>query len=85
MAERDPEFLRRLAERTRTKKRAFVAQEKSALYPTRPDLQDMSRPIGDGYWLATNNSTARKEKLVAIAAEIAGLPLGGDLKVRFEK
>lgn len=85
LARQHPNLLETLAPKTRTKKRAFVARDKADLYPGRPDLAHMSRPIGDGYWLATNNSTARKDRLVRVAAAEAGLTFGRDLRVRFEK
>jgi predicted type IV restriction endonuclease len=85
LAGRDKAFLGRLATRAAGKKRAFVAREKSTLYPDRPDLRSKSRPLPDGYWLATNNSTAVKRKIIAWAAEEAGLDLGSDLRVRFAK
>ena len=85
LAAADETFLPRLAERATSKKRAFVARDKAALYPDRPDLRTKSRPLPQGYWLATNNSTAVKRGIVAAAAEIAGLRLGEELRVRFEK
>lgn len=86
LGQRDSTFLERFAALAHGRKRRYLAQNPNELYPGRPDLaESQSRAVGRGYWLATNNSTATKRQILTLAAEVAGVTLGTDLAVRFEK
>ena len=83
--ERDPTFLDRFAEAKHGRKRRYLAKSREDLYPDHPELYRQAREVGRGYWVGTNNSTNSKRRLINRAAEIVGITLGDDLKVRFEK
>ena len=40
---------------------------------------------GRGYWLSTHSSNAMKTNVLKLAADVAGVRPGEDLRVRFEK
>ncbi len=86
LGRRDASFLSRFAALSHGRKRRYLALDPLELYPGRPDLASrQARAVGHGYWLATNNSTATKRQILALAMEVAGIALGTDLEIRFEK
>ena len=83
LSARDADFLDRFADLPKHgKTRRYVARDPLLLYPDRPDLARSSVEIVPGYWLATNNSSHRKARILKMAADVAGLEFGLDLKVR---
>ena len=84
LADRDPTFLDRFAERKHGRKRRYLAKTREELFPGRPGLQANAATVAGGYWIGTNNSTVTKRRLIEMAADVAGTSLGEDLKVRFE-
>lgn len=63
--------------------RTYVARNTSDLYPNRPDLEVYSEEFTSGWFIATNLSNALKKKLIAMAADVAGLRIGTELKYNF--
>ena len=84
LADRDPAFLDRFAERKHGRKRRYVAKTREELFPGRPGLQANAAEVSGGYWIGTNNSTDAKRRLIEMAAHVAGVSPGSDLTVRFE-
>ncbi|MDM8545806.1 hypothetical protein QUF61_04890 [Candidatus Venteria ishoeyi] len=80
---RDSTFLSRLAARPKHgRKRRFVAQSKSELYPDRPDLcEEYSELIAPGWWAGTNYSKGNIMKIASMASEVAGISLGDELVI----
>ena len=85
LAAADPTFLDRFAGRYQGRKRRYIARNLEDLFPGRPEFHGAAREVGQGYWISTQNSTAGKRSLIKSAADVAGLEVGGGLRVRFEK
>ena len=85
LGRRDPTFLDRFASQHSGRKRQYLARSTDELFPGHPELAGNSRPVGQGYSLGTHSSTALKRRLLGLAADVAGVRLGTDLRVRFEK
>ena len=85
LARRDSRFLSNFYRHQRNtgSKRKFVAQTVEELYPGRQDLWRAYVLIDDGWKLSTNQSNKRKEVILQIAADVAGLTLGSDIVVNF--
>lgn len=79
--ELSPEFLNRFAgERSRS--RRFVARNPSSLYDSSPHLaRQHGQPLKDGWYFDTNLSTEQVKKRVRIAARVAGLTYGRDVRL----
>lgn len=80
-AQNDPEFLERFAARKHGRKRRWIARSKSELYPGRPDLMEYSVKLSQGWWMGTNYSIARIEKMVKLACEVANVEFDKDLVI----
>lgn len=88
-ADRDPEFMARFAPQVEgkqktadgTPKRRLVARNPDDLYTNPKLVQNASRNLGNGWWLATNNSTALKRKYIQTACEVAGVKFGSQLRL----
>jgi hypothetical protein len=79
LAFRDKTFLPRFSS-AGGRKRRYVAQDPSDLYPDRPDLADTARDeIEQGWWVGTNYSIKEKTAILEKACEVAGIRLGIDL------
>lgn len=85
LAARDSSFLDRFVSLPRHgRTRRYVARERAALYPGRPDLaSEHSHKLKSGYWLGINISRHQVEQILQTACEVAGLRFGGDLIVSF--
>lgn len=83
LAERDPTFFERFAALPRHgRKRRYLARRPENLYPDRPDLaRDHSIEVRPGWWMGTNVSVSRIEKIIRMACNVAGLKYGRDLRV----
>jgi len=79
--ELSPNFIERFAvERARSRK--FVAREPSDLYDSSPHLaKDHAQLLKDGWYFDTNLSTEQVASRAKIAARIAGLSYGRDVKL----
>lgn len=84
LGERDPEFLDRFASVPHGKKRRYLAKTREELFPGHPELYSQAREVGGDYLVGTHSSTARKRRMIEWAAEVAGVTLGQELRVRFE-
>ena len=86
-AENEPEFLRQFAQRTKGefRTRRFIARSQNELYPDRPDLAAYSVELVDGWWMGTNYSTERFEKMTRLACEVANIEFGKDLAISWPK
>jgi hypothetical protein len=79
--ERSPQFIDRFsAERSRS--RRFVSRKPADLYDSSPHLAgDHAQPLKDGWYFDTNLSTEQVAKRARVAARVAGLSYGRDVKV----
>lgn len=80
-SEDDPEFLERFAKREHGRKRRWIARSNSELNPDRPDLAEKSVEFVQGWWMGTNYSRRRIEKITKLACEVANVEFGKDLVV----
>ena len=79
----DNSFLERFASRKHGKKRRYLAQNRSELYPGRPDLaEEHSIEVISGWWLGTNYSKRDIEKIITLACEVVSIKLGRELKIQ---
>ena len=79
----DESFLDRFAARKHGRTRKYLARDKTELYPERPDLcEEHSVEITPGWWMGTNHSRSTIQKIIDLAAEVAGLQLGKELSAR---
>ena len=85
LAARDGSFLDRFISLPRHgRTRRYVARERTALYPGRPDLaSEHSHQLKSGYWLGINISRHQVEQILQTACDVAGLRFGSDLTVSF--
>ncbi|HHX45117.1 MAG TPA: hypothetical protein GX714_14195 [Chloroflexi bacterium] len=80
LAQYYPGFLDRFAMEKHGKKRRYVATDRFALYPGRPDLAETaSVQIVPGWWLSTNHDRGTMKKIVRMACQSAGVAFGRDL------
>ena len=84
LGRRDPTFLERFAAQHSGRKRQYLARSTEELFPGHPELAANSRAVGQGYLIGTNISTAGKLRLLGLAADLADVQLGDELRVRFE-
>jgi hypothetical protein len=84
-ANEDRGFLERFAARKHGKKRRYLAQNRNELYPGRPDLSaEHAIEIADGWWMGTNYSRRDLQKMINLACEVAGSPLGSQVNAKVE-
>ena len=85
LAQNDPTFLQRCAQHPNAqgRKRRYIAQKPEDLYPDRPDLREFRENLPGGWFVATNLNNALKKSIIALAAEVAGLKFGTEVKVEF--
>jgi hypothetical protein len=81
---RDASFLDRLAIRVPGRSRNHLARSREAVYPRRPDLVNFTREFVPGWWIGTNIANREKQRIVDIAAEVAGVRKGEDIRVQFK-
>ena len=76
-----PKFIERFAsERARSRK--FVARKPADLYDSSPHLADeYAQPLKDGWYYDTNLSTEQVAKRARVAARVAGLLYGRDVRL----
>ncbi len=84
LIDRDPSFAERFASLpVHGRRRRYLAREREALYPGRPDLSDeFAQEVVTGWWLSTNHSLDSIDRIIRLAAEAAGLAFGEELQVR---
>lgn len=78
---RDGQFLQAFAQE-RARARRFVARRPEDLYLNSPDLaRDHAKPLDDGWYFDTNLSTDQVARRARIAARLAGLKYGRDVRI----
>lgn len=83
LAEDDPQFLERFAARKHGKKRRYLAQDRSELYPDRPDLVEIAAvELQPGWWMGTNYSRRDIQKIIELAKEVARPDASATVNVR---
>lgn len=83
LAENDSQFLERFAARKHGKKRRYLAQSKSELYPDRPDLvESAALELLPGWWMGTNYSRRDIQKIIDLAKEVASPEAGASINVQ---
>lgn len=81
-AKRDPAFCERFGQRHRGAKLIYVARRPNDLYPEHPHLvKSAARKLPGGYFLGTHMGRAKKEQLIRVACEVAGVSFGRDLTI----
>ncbi|MEM9702766.1 MAG: hypothetical protein AAF907_10030, partial [Planctomycetota bacterium] len=87
LTELDEAFPERFAARPKHgRKRRYLADAPEKLYPGRPDLADeAAEQVLPGWWMATNNSGATKQKIARLACEVSGLAYGKDVVLVLSK
>jgi hypothetical protein len=60
------------------RKRAFVAKNRSAIHPRRPDLRVLR--TASGWWVSANIGTANIERSLRAACQASGLSYGDDVQ-----
>lgn len=85
LANEDPTFLQRCAQHpdAQGRKRKYIAKTPEELYPDRPDLRDHREELPGGWFVATNLNNVLKKSIIGLAAEVANLRFGTDVKVDF--
>ncbi len=75
LTEHDPSFPERFARLpTHGRTRRYLARDREALYPGRPDLaRDCSRRLESGWWVGTNFSRAGIRRIIGMACDVAGI------------
>lgn len=80
LANQDSTFLERFASRKHGRTRRYIARSKMDLYSDRPDLsEEASVEIVSGWWLGTNYNRINIDKIIRLAAEVAGVNIGTEL------
>ena len=79
-----PTFLSRCYQHRgfRGKKRRYVAQRPAELYPDRPDMIDQHEVLPGGWVVGINLNNKSKMRILKLAAEVAGLTFGRDIKIQ---
>lgn len=82
LIQQEPGFAARFASEG-GRSRAYLARDKAALFPGRPDLQATSvAEMPHGWWLGLNVSRQTIDQRLRRACELAGLTFGKDLVLR---
>ena len=83
-AGRDPGFLERFAAKAGGRSVNPVARDQRRLYLKRPERGlTASERLPGGWWIATHNSSPKKEALIRQGCEVAELRYGVDVQVNF--
>lgn len=80
LAERDPNFLPRLAPKTENRKYSWLSKNRARILD-----QKAARKLPGGWWLGTHAPTSRKIKRLQVACEVAKIPFGNSegLEIKF--
>ena len=83
LIKRDPSFAERFAALPKHgTKRRYLAQDRSSLFPERPDLMEKaSQQLTNGWWLGTHFSRQSIGRVIEMACSVAQLRYGKDLRV----
>ena len=75
LGERDGGLYERVAPRLAGRRRRFLAQDRSNIYPGGSDSQvwQEAEQLPGGWWLGTHSSTAQKHRQLEVLREVAGL------------
>lgn len=76
LTELDPGVVEKLAPR-RSRKRAYVAKERAAIHPGRPDLP--VRRTRSGWWISANIGSADLDRALRAVCAASGLTYGRDV------
>ncbi len=76
---RNPEFIARLAERTKGTKNQLVAQNRNDLYADPKFVEKASLNLENGWWMGTSLSTSRIRHHIQTACEVAGVKFNSQL------
>ena len=85
LAEADPTLLGKCAADPDSygRKRHYIAQSTSEMYPDRPDLWVHHEPLPGGWLVATNLNNDLKSRIIRLATRVAGLTFGRDVVIGF--
>lgn len=76
-----PDRQETMAAAVRTRGRNNIARSIDEIYPNQPQIaRRNNRPLPDGWFVGTNESSATKKRIVAQAARGAGLVMGSDIE-----
>jgi hypothetical protein len=84
LSKRDPSFLERCSRHPDAQgtRRRYIARSAEDLYPGREDLQEYKEALPGGWFVATNINNGQKITIIQLAADVAGLAFGRDIKVQ---
>lgn len=82
LANRNPQFVERLAPAVRGRTRSHLARSRTDVYPQKPELTEYTIELVPGWWLGTNISNRDKMKIIQKACEVGGLKVGKDISIQ---
>lgn len=78
---RAPDFMECLAKETVGRKNRLVARNRNDLYTDPKRVEKSTLDLGNGWWLGHNLSTAKIQRHIKTACEVAGVKFGSELKL----
>ena len=82
MAERDPTFPERFAERDTRVRRQYISKDRQGLYPGRPDFaSQFAVQSSFGWFIGTHYGRQQVQKAVMLACQVSGLQYGSDVVI----
>ena len=78
---RFPDFMEKFASCTRTNRRQLVARRPEDLYSSEHLVRKYSKPLGNGWWLGSNNNADYMRDKIRTACEVAGVSFGRQLQL----
>ena len=81
LADKNPQFLEKVAPTVRGRTRNHIAKSRDNVYPRKPELAEYTTELVPGWWLGTNIANRNKMRIIAKACEVEGLTLGRDIVI----
>lgn len=81
LAQRNPQFLEKVAPTVRGRTRNHIAKTRDSVYPRKPELSEYTTELAPGWWLGTNIANRDKMRIISKACEVEGLTLGRDIVI----
>ncbi len=81
LADKNPQFLEKVAPAVRGRTRNHIAKSRDDVYPRKPELAEYTTELVPGWWLGTNIANRDKMRIISTACEVEGLTLGRDIVI----
>ena len=81
LANKNPQFLEKVAPIVRGRTRNHIAKSRDQVYPRTPELAEYTTELVPGWWLGTNIANRDKMRIISKACEVEGLTLGRDIAI----